>query len=100
VEVSVDVTNSGAVSGDQVMQLYIGFDNSAVEREHKLLKGFQRLTLNPGETKTVTLSCPFDKLKWYNPDAGVWELEKMEYQAYIGFSSDEEDLVRESFSIE
>ncbi len=100
VEVSVNVTNTGAVVGDQVMQLYIGFDNSSVEREHKLLKGFQRLTLNPGETKKVTLLCPFDKLKWYNPEAGGWELEQMEYQAYIGSSSDEKDLIMESFIIE
>jgi beta-glucosidase len=99
-EVSIDVTNTGAVTGDQVMQLYIGFDNSSVEREHKLLKGFQRITLNPGETKKVSISCPFDKLKWYNPDAKAWELEKMEYQAYIGSSSDEEDLIMESFTIE
>jgi len=99
-EVSVNVTNKGAVAGDQVMQLYIGFDNSTVEREHKLLKGFQRLTLNPGETKTVTITCPFDKLKWYNPEAGAWELELMEYQAYIGSSSDEEDLIMETFIIQ
>lgn len=100
VEVSVNVTNTGTVIGDQVIQLYIGFDNSAVEREHKLLKGFQRLTLNPGESKTVSLFCPFDKLKWYNPEAGAWELEHMEYQAYIGSSSDEDDLVLVPFVIE
>lgn len=99
-EVSVDVTNTGSVAGDQVMQLYIGFDHSAVEREHKLLKGFQRLTLAPGETKTVSISCPFDKLKWYNPETKAWELEKMEYQAYIGSSSDEEDLIKEFFVLE
>jgi beta-glucosidase len=98
-EVSVDVTNTGSIAGDQVMQLYIGFDHSAVEREHKLLKGFQRLTLAPGETKTVSISCPFDKLKWYNPDTKAWELEKMEYQAYIGSSSNEADLIKKSFLI-
>ena len=82
------------------MQLYIGFDNSEVEREHKLLKGFQRISLKPGESKTVTLSCPFDKLQWYNPEAGAWELEQMEYQVYIGSSSDEADLIKELFVIE
>lgn len=100
VEVSVSVTNTGHVKGDQVIQLYIGFDKSAVEREHKLLKGFQRVSLNPGESKTLTLSCPFDKLKWYNPEAGTWELEPMEYQAYIGSSSDEADLILKPFVIE
>ena len=41
---SVDVTNTGKMRGDQVVQLYIGFDNSGIEREHKLLKGFERVT--------------------------------------------------------
>lgn len=100
VEVSVKVRNTGEVAGDQVMQLYIGFDNSAVEREHKLLKDFQRISLEPGESKQVTLSCPFDKIRWYNPDSGAWELESMEYQVYVGSSSDEDDLIKTTFAIE
>jgi beta-glucosidase len=100
VEVSVNVINTGERAGDQVMQFYIGFDQSSVEREHKLLKGFQRISLEPGETKRVTLTCPFEKIRWYNPGSGEWELEPMEYQAYIGTSSDENDLIRLSFRIE
>ena len=99
ITVSVNVTNTGNIAGDQVMQLYVGFDNSTVEREHKLLKGFQRISLEPGETKSVKLSCPFEKLKWYNPETKSWDLEKMEYQAYIGSSSDEEDLIESIFEI-
>jgi beta-glucosidase len=95
----VNVTNTGNVPGDQVIQLYIGFDQSAVEREHKLLKGFQRVSLEPGETKRVILSCPFEKIRWYNPESGKWELEKMEYQAYIGSSSDSKDLIKATFQI-
>ncbi len=100
VEVSVNVSNTGEIAGDQVIQLYIGFDNSAVEREHKLLKGFQRVHLEPGQTKQITIVCPFEKIRWYNPDRGEWELELMEYQAYIGSSSDEDDLVLLPFRIE
>ncbi len=100
VDVSVNVCNTGKLAGDQVMQLYIGFDNSAVEREHKLLKGFQSLALEPGETRRVTLTCPFEKIRWYNPDSNKWELEHMEYQAYIGSSSDTEDLISLLFRIE
>jgi beta-glucosidase len=48
----------------------------------------------------VTLNCPFDKLRWYNPETRAWELEKMEYQVYIGSSSDEADLIRQSFTLE
>jgi len=100
VELSVNVSNTGDVAGDQVIQLYIGFDNSSVEREHKLLKGFQRISLEPGETKRVTISCPLDKIRWYNPDSSQWELEHMEYQAFIGSSSDEDDLIKLAFRIE
>jgi len=97
---SLDVTNTGDVDGDQVVQFYIGFDNSQIQREHKLLKGFERVSLAPGETKRVVISCPLDKIKWYNPESGLWELEKIEYQAYIGSSSDEEDLIELAFEIE
>jgi beta-glucosidase len=97
---SVEVTNTGQRAGDQVIQLYIGFDNSAVEREHKLLKGFERVSLQPGETKTVHIACPLDKIKWYNPENGSWELESMEYQAYIGSSSDERDLLMGSLLVD
>ena len=100
IEFSANVTNIGERAGDQVVQLYIGFDNSAVEREHKLLKGFQRVSLDPGETKRVKISCPFEKLRWYNPETNDWELEKMNYEAYIGSSSSENDLIKLSFVID
>jgi beta-glucosidase len=97
---SVKVTNVGVRQGDQVVQLYIGFDNSAVEREHKLLKGFERVSLNPGESRRITIKCPFDKIKYYDPEANSWILEKIEYQIYVGSSSDEDDLIKSSFRIE
>ncbi len=95
----VDVTNTGKRVGDQVVQFYVGFENSTVDRPKKLLRGFQRVTLQPGETKRVLISCPIERLRWYNPETSSWELERMEYQAYIGFSSDEKDLLRGAFSL-
>lgn len=97
---SVKVTNTGARQGDQVVQLYIGFDNSAVEREHKLLKGFERVSLNAGESRRITIKCPFDKIKYYDPETNSWILEKMEYQVYLGSSSNEDDLIKGSFRID
>jgi len=99
VEASVRVTNTGSRTGDQVIQLYIGFDNSSVEREHKALRGFERVTLGPGDSKRVTLACPFNKLTYYEPESGTWKLENMEYQVYMGSSSDEDDLIQGSFVI-
>ena len=100
VTASINVTNTGERQGDQVTQLYIGFDGSKVEREHKLLKGFERISLNPGEKRKVSISCPFERLRYYDPETGSWMLEKMEYQLYIGPSSDEGNLLKSNFRID
>jgi beta-glucosidase len=66
--VSVDITNTGSARGDEVAQLYIRQDVSSVTRPVKELRGFQRLSLSPGETKTVTLSLGFNELSFLNRD--------------------------------
>jgi len=55
-KVSVDVTNAGKVRGDEVVQLYIRDEVSSVTRPVKELRGFRRISLKPGETKTVELA--------------------------------------------
>lgn len=87
------VQNTGTVAGAEVVQLYVGFKNSSVDRPVKLLRGFGRIELQPGEKRTVSLSCPVEKLMWFNPAIGAFELEQMEYQVYIGTSSDNNDLI-------
>lgn len=67
--------------------------NSSVDRPVKLLRGFKRITLNPGEKMTVEIRCPIEKLKWFNPDTNEWELEHMDYEVYIGNSSSNKDLL-------
>ena len=66
--VSVDVTNSGTVRGDEVAQLYIRQDVSSVTRPVKELRGFHRITLNPGETKTVEFTLGPEELSYLNRD--------------------------------
>ncbi len=65
-EVTVEVSNTGDVSGDEVVQMYIRDKLSSVTRPVKELKGFKRITLEPGETKTVTLSITPEKLQFYD----------------------------------
>jgi beta-glucosidase len=96
---AIDVNNTGERAGDQVIQFYVGFENSAVDRPKKLLRGFKRISLQPGELKRVEISCPVDRLRWYNPATSTWELERMIYQAYIGSSSRDEDLLKGDFSL-
>lgn len=99
VAASAVLKNTGQVAGAEVVQLYIGFDNSSVERPRKLLRGFQKVELNPGESVEVNIQCPLDSLRWYNPNTRKWELEAMEYQAFLGTSSRAEDLLQGAFRL-
>jgi beta-glucosidase len=66
--VSVYVTNTSKVRGDEVVQLYIRDEISSVTRPVKELRGFRRITLDPGESKTVEFSLGFDELSFLNRD--------------------------------
>lgn len=66
--VSVNVTNTSKVRGDEVVQLYIRDEISSVTRPIKELRGFRRITLDPGQTKTVEFSLGFDDLSFLNRD--------------------------------
>lgn len=91
---SCKVTNTGERKGTEVVQLYIGFKNSSVDRPVKLLRGYKRVNLAPGEAKTVEIKCPINELCWYNPETQQMELEHMKYEAYIGTSSDNNNLLK------
>ncbi len=67
-KVSVDVTNTGKMPGDEVVQLYIRDEVSSVTRPVKELRGFRRVTLAPGETMTVELPLGFSELSFFNRD--------------------------------
>jgi beta-glucosidase len=99
VSARVTVANTGPRDGAEVVQFYVGFDGSAVERPKKLLRGFRRASVPAGESRTVEISCPIASLRWYNPERKAWELEDMMYQAYIGASSRAEDLLSGSFTL-
>lgn len=88
IAVKVDITNTGKVAGDEVVQLYIRDVLSSVTTYEKLLKGFERVHLNAGETKTVSFTIPRDELKLYNRDM-KFVLEPGEFQVMIGTSSDD-----------
>jgi beta-glucosidase len=99
VEVAVDVTNTGPRAGEEVVQLYVGFEGSKVERPVKLLRAFTKLALAPGETKTVALAVTASELAWYDVDRKVWEVEPMEYRLFVGSSSRPSDLLRAAFTV-
>ncbi|MFX1522575.1 MAG: beta-glucosidase [Promethearchaeota archaeon] len=91
---SVDITNIGERKGEEVIQLYIGFEDSKIDRPKKLLKAFKKIEIAPEETKTIILEVKKSNLSYYNPDSRQWELEKMKYSVLVGPSSNFETLLR------
>ncbi len=89
--VSVDVRNTGNRAGDEVVQVYIRDRVSSVTRPVKELKGFSRISLKPGEKKTVTIDITPEKLSFYDIDMN-WVLEPGDFDIMVGSSSRDEDL--------
>jgi beta-glucosidase len=87
--VSVDVTNTGERAGDEVVQLYAAHPQSAVERPLKELKGFERITLDPGETRTVEFVLDVNALAYWDAEAGDWVVEPGRVQLQVGASSED-----------
>jgi beta-glucosidase len=89
VSVSVDVTNSGKMSGKEVVQLYVHDHKSSLVRPPKELKAFAKVVLAPGETKTVTLELDFRSFAYYHPAYKKWITEDGEFDILIGSSSED-----------
>jgi len=98
-EVKVDVTNVGQRAGEEVVQLYVGYPGSQVDRPVKELKAFGRLALEPGETKTLSLEVKAQDLAYYNVEKGAWEIEEIQYPLQVGSSSRARDLLTETFRV-
>jgi beta-glucosidase len=84
--VSADLTNTGAVAGDDVAQLYIHEDGTSILQPVRRLEGFQRVTLAPGQTKTVTFTLGPGNIGFYN-NVGQFVVEPGAVNVYVGDSS-------------
>jgi beta-glucosidase len=83
----VDVTNTGARAGDEVVQLYVRHLRSSVARPREDLRGYRRVTLRPGETRTVEFSVLATSLAYWNPDSHRWVVEQEPVEIAVGASS-------------
>mgnify|MGYP001545356847 CR=1 FL=1 len=88
VDVACEVKNAGAVAGDEVVQLYLRDDYSSVTTWERELAGFARVTLQPGEARTVKFAVPPARLALYDRD-GHWTVEPGRFTAMIGASSED-----------
>jgi beta-glucosidase len=92
VDVSVDVANTGPRAGDEVVQLYVRYRESKVDRPLKQLRGFQRITLAPGETKPVTFRLAAADLAYWDVARHSWTAEPGRVELMVGPSSADADL--------
>ena len=87
-KVSVDVTNSGKTDGDEVVQMYVRQQYSSVTRPVKELKGFKRIHLRPGETRSVEFDITPEKLSFYNINMD-YTVEPGAFDIMVGASSED-----------
>jgi beta-glucosidase len=98
IKVTVDVTNTGKVKGDEVVQLYLKQEISSVTVYDYDLRGFDRVSLNPGEKKTVEFTLHPDDLAILDKNMN-WTVEPGKFQVMIGNSSEDIRLKKE-FEVE
>jgi beta-glucosidase len=99
IEINLDIANTGNMAGEEIAQLYIGYKNPSVDRPVKDLKGFGKVSLEPGETKTLTMKLKAKDLAYYDVNSKSWIVEKIEYIIYVGPSLRKEDLLIGNFKI-
>lgn len=85
--VTADVTNTGRVAGDEVVQLYIHQKSGSDSRPMRELKGFERVSLQPGETKTVTFELGPQQLQYWSTNAGKWVQDAAVFDLWVGSDS-------------
>ncbi len=87
--VSVDITNTGGRAGDEVAELFLSHTSSVgLWMPVKQLEGFRRVSLNPGETKTVTFTLTNDNLYYYDTTSASYKVDPGKYEVRVGGSSD------------
>lgn len=85
--VTIDITNTGTRTGDEVVQIYTRVVAPSVKRPAKELRGFTRITLQPGERRTVSFTLPAEKLSFWDEKSRAFVTEPGDYEILIGASS-------------
>lgn len=85
--VSVQVTNTGKMAGKEIVQVYVADKTNVVSRPCKELKGFAKVSLEPGETKTVEIELNKRSFAWYNTQIHDWYAASGNYEILVGASS-------------
>jgi beta-glucosidase len=95
ISISVNVKNSGRISADEVLQVYVHRINPAVEWPQKELKAFSRIPLNPAESKIVKVLIPVKDLMYWNENTQTWDNDLCRLEILVGASSQDIKLKKE-----
>ena len=87
--VKVPVTNAGSVAGSEVVQVYVHDCEASVEMPAKQLKGFEKVYLQPGETKVVTVTLGPDAFRFFDEQSMDWKTEPGDFEILVGSASDD-----------
>jgi beta-glucosidase len=87
VRLECDITNTGSCAGEEVVQCYVGFERSSIDRPKKLLRGFRKVALEPGLTSRVSFELQAMDLAYYETARREWMVEPIVYTAWIVPSS-------------
>ena len=85
---TVTVKNMGKRAGSETVQLYVHDVKASVDRPYKELKGFQKVSLQPGESKDVSITIDKDALSFYDEATSSWKAEAGQFEALVGNASD------------
>jgi beta-glucosidase len=92
VNVTFDVTNTGSRQGAEVAQVYVSEDHAKVERPERELKGFERVALEPGETKHVSVALDARAFAYWSPDTKKWTIDPGRFTIHVGDSVEDTPL--------
>jgi beta-glucosidase len=83
----VEITNSGQVAGKEVIQLYVSDSESTINKPEKELKGFEKIYLEPGESKHVSMELTKDQFAHFDELKNSWIVEPGQFEILVGTSS-------------
>jgi len=99
IDVQVAVTNDGGMTADEIVQAYVGWPGTVSPRAGKSLRGFERVTLTPGETRIVRIAIPLAGLRYRDPATHGWRLEAGRHEILVGGTSDDTPLLRTTITL-
>lgn len=98
IEIKLNVKNTGVIKAAEVVQAYVSFPQTEVEMPNKLLRGFKKIELLPGEEKQVTLHIPLSSLQYYNEQLHQWQPTKGTHTVFVGNSSADPNMLSATFT--